>query len=179
MTPEDILHFWFCECTPKHWWIKSADFDALIHRRFAPVHVAANAGELWTWRKSGRGRLAEVIILDQFSRNMFRDRPEAFASDGLALVLAQEAISLNVQENWPADWKSFLYMPFMHSESLQIHERAVELFNEPGLEDNLKFEHAHKTIIERFGRYPHRNEILGRVNTSDETEFLKQPGSSF
>ena len=179
MTPEDILHFWFCECKPKRWWTKSAGFDALIYRRFASIHAAANAGELWVWRRSGRGRLAEVIILDQFSRNMFRNRPESFASDGLALVLAQEAISLNVQKNWSADWKSFLYMPFMHSESLVVHERAVELFSEHGLKDNLKFEHAHKKIIERFGRYPHRNKILGRTNTAEEAEFLTQPGSSF
>ena len=179
MTPEDILHFWFCECTPKHWWTKSADFDALVRRRFQSVHAAANAGELWAWRASGRGRLAEVIILDQFSRNMYRDDPRAFASDGLALMLAQEAIGLTVQRGWSADWKSFLYMPFMHSESWLMHEHALELFSEPGLEDNLKFEHAHKAIIEQFGRYPHRNEILGRRSTPEETEFLKQPGSSF
>ncbi len=179
MTPEDILHFWFAECTPKQWWTKSADFDALIKRKFGAIHAAANAGELWEWRKSPRGRYAEIIILDQFSRNMYRDDPSAFASDPLALTLAQEAISLNIQEHWSADWKSFLYMPFMHSESLAIHEQAVKLFSEPGLEDNLKFEYAHKRIIERFGRYPHRNKILGRMSTKEEAEFLTQPGSSF
>ena len=89
MIPEDILHFWFAECTPKQWWTKSADFDALIKRRFGAIHAAANAGELWEWRKSPRGRFAEIIILDQFSRNMYRDDPRAFASDPLALTLAQ------------------------------------------------------------------------------------------
>lgn len=110
---------------------------------------------------------------------MYRDTPQAFAYDAIALVLAQEAVGLGVHANWPPDFKSFLYMPFMHSESLWVHEQAVELFSEPGLEDNLKFEFAHKAIIERFGRYPHRNAILGRQSTAEEIAFLKQPGSSF
>jgi len=179
MRPEDILHFWFAEAGPQAWWKKSDDFDALITRRFGKVHVAAHAGELSHWRTSGRGRLAEVIVLDQFPRNMYRGDARSFASDGLALVLAQEAVALNVQEGWAADWRSFLYMPFMHSESLAIHEQAVKIFDEPGLEGNLKFEYAHKKIIDRFGRYPHRNDILGRKSTPEEVEFLQQPGSSF
>lgn len=179
MTADDILYFWFVEAGPKAWWQKSADFDALILRKFGAVHEAACAGELFDWRKRGRGRLAEVIVLDQFSRNMYRDQPRAFASDDLALVLAQEAIAQGVQKNWPADWRSFLYMPFMHSESAFMHEQAVALFSEEGLEDNLKFEFAHKKIIDGFGRYPHRNAILGRQSTPEELEFLKQPGSSF
>ncbi len=179
MTPEDVLNFWFVECEQKHWWQKSNSFDATIERRFGGVHFAASKGELSHWRNRGRGRLAEVIVLDQFSRNIFRDDPRSFACDTMALVLAQEAVSLGVHVNWSPTWKSFLFMPYMHSESLIVHEDAVELFSEPGLEDNLKFEHAHKSIIERFGRYPHRNEILGRRSTAEELAFLKEPGSSF
>lgn len=179
MTPEDILHFWFVEAGPGAWWKKSAAFDALVARRFAPIHAMAAAGELAHWRVRGRGRLAEVIILDQFPRNMFRGDARSFASDNLAVVLAQEAVQRNIQQGWPADWRSFLYMPFMHSESALMHEEAVRLFSEPGLEDNLKFEFAHKAIIDRFGRYPHRNAILGRQSTAEEITFLSGPGSSF
>lgn len=179
MAPEDILYFWFVEAGPKAWWKKSDNFDALITRRFRHIHAAAHAGELADWRARGRGRLAEVIVLDQFPRNMYRGDARSFASDGLALILAQEAVGLKVQASWPADWRSFLYMPFMHSESRAIHEQAVKIFDEPGLEDNLKFEFAHKKIIDRFGRYPHRNNILSRTSTPEEIEFLQQPGSSF
>lgn len=179
MTPEDILNFWFVECAQKDWWQKSSAFDGKIERRFGEVHQAATRGELAHWRARGRGRLAEVIVLDQFSRNIFRDDPRAFAYDTIALVLAQEAISAGVQTSWSPTWRSFLYMPFMHSESLPVHEEAIKLFGEPGLEDNLKFEHAHKAIIERFGRYPHRNSILGRTSSAEEIAFLKEPGSSF
>lgn len=179
MAPEDVLNFWFSECRPDHWWTKSNDFDALVARRFGALHRAAASGELAHWRARGRGRLAEIIILDQFSRNMYRDDPRAFASDPLALALSQEAIAARVHESWPADWLQFLYMPFMHSESATIHEEAMELFSAPGLEDNLKYELAHKRIIDRFGRYPHRNACLGRVSTPEELAFLKEPGSSF
>lgn len=179
MAPEDILHFWFCEAGPKAWWKKSDVFDALVSRRFKNIHAAAHGGELSHWRTRGRGRLAEVIVLDQFPRNMYRHDARAFASDSLALVLAQEAIGLKVQAGWSADWRSFLYMPFMHSESKTIHEQAVKIFDEPGIEDNLKFEYAHKKIIDRFGRYPHRNAILGRASSAEEIAFLQQPGSSF
>ncbi len=179
MTPEDILYFWFTEAGPEAWWKKSATFDSLIRRKFGDVHGAAHAGELSHWRNRIDGRLAEIIVLDQFSRNIYRDDACAFASDSLALALSQEAVALNMHENWSVDKKSFLYMPFMHSESKAIHMQAVQLFSEPGLEDNLKFEHAHKAIIDRFGRYPHRNAILGRQSTPEEITFLQQPGSSF
>ena len=135
--------------------------------------------ELFEWRTSAKGRLAEIIVLDQFSRNMFRDTPLAFASDPLALVLSQEAISIGADEVLTSTQRSFLYMPFMHSESLIIHEAAVQLFTKNGVQSNLDFEMKHKAIIEQFGRYPHRNEILGRESTAEELEFLKQPGSGF
>nr|WP_033416915.1 DUF924 family protein [Hahella ganghwensis] len=174
-----VLDFWFRELEPKDWWRKSAQLDSTIARRFGDVHQAACAGECEHWRSTPLGRLAEVIVLDQFSRNIYRDRPQAFAADSMALVLSQEAIAQGADAVLTPPQKAFLYLPFMHSESLQIHERALLLFNQPGLENNLEFEHRHKDIIERFGRYPHRNDILGRKSTAEEVAFLKEPGSSF
>jgi uncharacterized protein (DUF924 family) len=120
-----------------------------------------------------------VIVLDQFSRNMFRNQPQAFAWDPLSLALAQEAVAVGADQELTPQERSFLYMPYMHSESLIIHQVAIKLFEANGIEGNLKFEIAHMKIIERFGRYPHRNQILGRTSTPKELEFLKQPGSSF
>lgn len=174
-----VLEFWFSTLEPADWWRKSDELDRRIADMFAPLLAAAKAGELEGWRSEPRGRLAEVIVLDQFSRNIFRDRREAFEADGMALVLAQEAIRLGADRGMNANERAFLYVPFMHSESLRIHERAVVLFSAPGLEHNLDFEHRHRAIIARFGRYPHRNAILGRASTPEEIAFLNTPGSSF
>lgn len=174
-----ILHFWFNELEPADWFKKDINLDNKIKRRFEELFKQAVCGELAHWRDSIEGRLAEIIILDQFSRNIYREKPEAFKYDFLALVLSQEASKLNEVNKLSTKQKSFLYMPFMHSESLKIHEEAVKLFSEPGLEGNLEFELKHKVIIEKFGRYPHRNTILGRDSTPAEVEFLKGPNSSF
>lgn len=176
---EDILQFWFDELVPKQWFIKDLALDVDIKARFGAVYQAASVGELFYWRKNIRGRLAEVIVLDQFSRNIFRDDARAFAADPVALVLAQEAVALGWDQQLEGAQRSFLYMPFMHSESASIHTVALDLFSQSGLENNLEFEKRHKAIIDRFGRYPHRNEILGRKSTAEEVEFLQQPGSSF
>ena len=177
--PEQILGFWFEEITPSQHWKKDPDFDRELEQRFARLHSSASAGELYGWRDTPAGRLAEIIVLDQFSRNIHRDTPEAFAQDGMAVALAQEAMRAGADVTLPATQRTFLYMPFMHSESLRIHELAVDCFTSNGIEDNLEFELRHKRIIERFGRYPHRNDILGRTSTAEELEFLQQPGSSF
>jgi len=179
ITSDEIIKFWFEEITPKQWWVKDASFDVEIGQRFGATLEAAAKGELVSWRKSAQGRLAEIIVLDQFSRNIYRDNIRAFSSDPIALVLAQEAIGLSLHRELAIEQKKFLFMPFMHSESLVIHEEALILFSEPGLEDNLDFERRHKAIIDDFGRYPHRNDILGRQSTEDEIEFLKKAGSSF
>ncbi len=171
-----VLKFWFEEIDEKQWWVKDEAFDSLIQSRFGKTHYQANKGELFSWRQSPQGRLAEIIVLDQFSRNMYRDTPLAFASDSLALVLAQEAINLEVHKELTPQQRSFLLMPFMHSESAIIHEVALTLFKDT---NNLDFEIKHTNIIDRFGRYPHRNSILGRESTRDELDFLQQPGSSF
>ena len=179
MNHQTVLDFWFKEIDQQKWWVKDESFDELIRQRFIAVYQSAIRCELSSWRDSAAGRLAEIIVLDQFSRNMFRDTAMAFAQDGLALILAQEAVLQGADQELPLSQKIFLYMPFMHSESLVIHEQAVKLFSQQGMEYNLDFEFRHRTIIEQFGRYPHRNAILGRQSTPKELEFLKQPGSTF
>lgn len=179
MKPATIIEFWFEEISPKQWWVKDAALDQEIERRFQSVHEAACRCELFEWRDTPEGRLAEIIVLDQFSRNIYRDTPRAFAQDALALALAQEAIRAGADALLPLAQRAFLYLPYMHSESAVIHQRAVALFSEAGLENNLAFELKHKAIIDRYGRYPHRNAILGRVSTPDELAFLETPDSSF
>ena len=178
-TWQDILSFWFHEITPQMWWKADPDFDALVRRRFADVLERAARCELAEWRRTPRGRLAEVIVLDQFSRNIHRGTKRAFAQDALALALSQEAIAAGAAPALEPTQRAFLYMPFMHSESALIHTQALRLFAEPGLEDNQRSEVRHKAIIDRFGRYPHRNAILRRASTAEEIAFLQQPGSSF
>ena len=182
MQPHSILHFWFTELTPKHHFAKDAALDETIRTRFGSTLEAAARCEVFGWRATPEGRLAEVLVLDQFSRNVWRDTPRAFAQDALALALAQELAASGQDRSLPLAQRSFAYMPYMpymHSESALIHEQAVALFSHPGQEDNLRFEHAHKAIIDRFGRYPHRNAILGRSSTAEELAFLSGPGSSF
>lgn len=174
-----ILDFWFNEIEPSKWWVKDLVFDQMISERFSEVHQAANRCELFEWRQTAQGRLAEIIVLDQFSRNIYRDLPQSFASDQLALILAQEAVQCGADKALNPQQKNMLYMPYMHSETLLIHDQAVSLFSNNNLPDTLAFEMKHRDIIQKFGRYPHRNKILGRVSTEAETAFLKQPGSSF
>lgn len=179
MTHEDVLHFWFKEIDQGLWWKKDELFDQLIVDRFSSIHEKAIQGELFEWRFTARGSLAEIIILDQFSRNMFRDSARSFAYDGMALILSQEAIATEFDRELTAIENSFLFMPFMHSESGLIHILAQALYEKNGIQSNLDFELKHKAIIDRFGRYPHRNEILGRESTVEEVAFLNEPGSSF
>jgi len=175
----EVLKFWFEEIDHAQWWAKDDDFDKSIIERFSEIHASASRCELFEWRTAAQGRLAEIIVLDQFSRNMFRGSPLSFAQDPLALALAQEAISTRADKALSPAERSFLYMPFMHSESLKMHEVAMDLFRNNGIQSSLDFEIRHKQIIESFGRYPHRNNILGRESTAEEIEFLKQPGSGF
>lgn len=177
--PDEIVRFWFEETVPARWWTRNADFDRTVAERFGALHGVAARCELDAWRESPVGRLAEVIVLDQFSRNLYRDDSRSYAFDPIALCLAQEAIRTGADRAVPAAQRAFLYMPFMHSESAPIHARALELFGAPGLEASLVSERKHKAVIDRFGRYPHRNPILGRVSTPDEIAFLarnKPPG---
>jgi uncharacterized protein (DUF924 family) len=178
VTADDILRFWFEEISPQQWWQRDATFDETLRQRFGSLHAEASRAELWTWRETAAGRLAEIIVLDQFSRNIYRDDARAFANDTLALGLAQEAVRAGADLRIAPERRAFVYMPYMHSESPAIHEVAVELFREraPG---NLDYALRHKAIIDRFGRFPHRNGALGRASTPSEIAFLAEPNSSF
>ncbi|KYQ95080.1 hypothetical protein AWY96_16940 [Serratia plymuthica] len=176
---KQVIDFWFEEIDPEMWFKKDEDFDSRLQVRFGELWHAAAAGELAHWRETIEGRLAEVIVLDQFSRNLFRGTPRAFSSDCMALVLAQEAIRSGQCEQLSREQRGFLYLPFMHSESAVIHQQALALYTELNNGDQLEFELRHKAIIDRFGRYPHRNAILGRISTPEEEAFLLLPGSGF
>ena len=173
-TPMDILSFWFSDKSRPKWFAKDPSFDAVVSARYGAVLQAAKRGELFQWRKTIRGRLAEIIVLDQFSRNIYRGTATAFESDAQALVLAQEAARNETRFELTPDEKAFLYMPFMHSESPVIHEEGLKLFSEVGLEWHLAYEEEHRRVIQRFGRFPHRNAILGRASTAEEDIYLAQ-----
>jgi len=175
----EILSFWFDEIDPKTWWSAELEFDQLVRARFDEVLRRAAMGEFFAWREDHRGRLAEIIVLDQFSRNIHRGSRQAFAQDSMALALAQEAVSRGAHLALQPVARGFMFLPYMHSESAAIHMVAEVLYREHGLKANHDFELRHKAIIDRFGRYPHRNEILGRASTLEELAFLKEPGSSF
>lgn len=182
----EILDFWF---TPQRsgardvWFRRDDAFDREIRERFAPALAAGIAGAFGEWCTTPQGALARVVLLDQFTRNAFRDTPDAFAGDAGALATADDAIekafdrALDPYERW------MLYMPFEHSESLPMQERAVALFralaDESGVDAPLPWAERHHEVIRRFGRFPHRNAILGRASTPEETAFLEQPGSRF
>lgn len=176
---DEVLTFWFKEITPRKWWVVDPAFDELLRTRFLTLLQQAAAGELFEWRTSTRGRLAEIIVLDQFSRNIYRGTPQAFAQDPQALALSQEAVAGKEWQALDEIKRSFLLMPYMHSESRLIHIQAEVLFKQFAHLGNYEFELRHKAIIDRFGRYPHRNQILGRISSEAEIEFLKQSDSSF
>ena len=168
---KEVIRFWFEELKPEDWFKKSEALDQEMRERFEELYWKASRGALFHWRATAEGRLAEILLLDQIPRNIFRGTSQAFATDSLALVLAQEG--LTQAQELPVVQRGFFYMPFMHSESLTIHEEALRLFDQPGLEKRLKYEKMHMDILQQFGRYPHRNAILGRPSTKEEEEYLK------
>lgn len=184
-----VLDFWFNKDHAPYWFEESAEFDQKIADKFGDLWEQACQGELSFWRRDEEqsdnaianlaGRLAEIIVLDQFSRNLCRGQADAFAQDSMALVLAQEAIKQPRFDTLPSMWRKFMIMPFMHSESIVIHERYLPLFEQLDDPETLDFEHRHLDIIKQFGRYPHRNEVLERESSNDEKAFLQQPDSSF
>lgn len=174
-----VFNFWFKELSPSARFKKDEKIDQEIRERFLTLYHDVVAGRTSDWRSTPEGRLSEIIVLDQFSRNMFRDQSKAFAADNLALQLAIDAVAAGEDQKLPLEQRWFIYMPYMHSEDSHVHAQAVKLFSQTGLEEGLKYEIMHKNIIDRFGRYPHRNVIVGRDSTPDEIEFLKGPNSSF
>lgn len=179
MNYEDIIKYWFETLESKDWWRKNEELDAQIRHKYKDIHEQVSVNNKSEWRKSDAGRLAEIIVLDQFSRNMFRDTPEAFASDAQALALSKAAVAAGSAGRLDQTRASFLLMPFMHSESLADHDIGLPLFEQHCAAGTVEFERRHRAIIERFGRYPHRNAILGRQSSPEELEFLDGPGSSF
>jgi len=172
-----VLSFWFEETKPHQWYRRDPDFDQTVRQRFAALHEDARAGRLGAWRGDETRALALIILLDQLSRNIFRDAPEAFAQDGQALNVAKDAIDRGFNLRFPEKQQAFFYMPFMHSETLSEQDRCVALFTEHmPASDNLPFAVEHREIIVRFGRFPHRNKILGRQSTPEEISFLEAGG---
>lgn len=175
----DVLDFWFEELTPQQWFVKDPALDKTIADRFEPVYRHIVNGECEDWLQTAEGSLAYVIVLDQFARNIFRDQAQAFAADSRAITAAQQGVTKGFDQQLEKSRRHFLYMPYMHSEDPSVHETAVKLFTALGNYMTLEYEFKHKAIIDRFGRYPHRNAVLGRESTPEELEFLKGPDSSF
>ncbi len=175
----EVIKFWFEDHDEKDWYGSTNEFDQLLHDRFFDLHAMVCAGEASHWRQSPLGRLAEIIVLDQFSRQLFRGKAQAFAHDGMALVLAQELVASGGDKTLATDQRTFAYMPYMHSESLKIHEEAVKLFGSLNVGTALEFEIAHRDVIARFGRFPKRNDALGRISTKEEKAYMKERGESF
>lgn len=178
-TARNILDFWFDESVEPMWFKKDAAFDRQVEENFLDTYELAARGGLANWKDRPKETLALIILLDQFPRNMFRNSSRAFATDKLAVELTKYAISRNFDADLSIKERIFLYMPLMHSERLEDQEKAIEVYTQLGKEDNLEYALKHKEIIDRFGRFPHRNKILGRESTAAEKLFLSQPGSSF
>lgn len=185
----DILQFWFADSLTTtvarpEWFRKDAEFDATIAQRFGPLIEDAQQRRLDAWAQEARGALARLLLLDQFTRNVYRDTPRAFAGDALALAAAQAMVSRGQDRELHPQQRAFAYLPFEHTESLAAQERGIELFSalaaeHPGQADALLWAQKHRDIVARFGRFPHRNLVLGRVSTAAELAFLQRPGSRF
>lgn len=176
----EVLHFWFEQTTPKQWFAKDLTFDATIKQRFCTRVQQALNGELLDWAHEPETGLALILLLDQFTRHIYRDDPRAFSGDGQALALARRSVDQGwVAANGDLNHRRFYLMPLMHSEDLVVQHESIPLFATHTDQNTLHFAHRHLAIIERFGRFPHRNQLLGRKSTVDERAFLAQPGSSF
>ena len=170
--PQEILDFWFSDEVRKLWFKSTPEFDALLRERFEALWTRASSGELDDWLQSAAGCLALVLVLDQFPLNMFRGQAQSFVSEAQSREVARLAIDKGFDQDLDARARAFLYMPFMHSEVLADQQLALQLFAQPGLEDNLRFARHHHDIVEKFGRFPHRNEALGRESSESEIEYL-------
>ena len=174
-TAEDVIRFWFVDHGMDDWFGGKAEFDAALAAEFAETHPRVALGEAWQWRRTPEGRLAEIIVLDQFSRQLHRGSAKAFAQDPMATALAQEAVATGADKAIPMERRMFLFMPFMHAESLVIQEEGCRHFAQFG-EEMLAYMTGHRDCIARFGRFPFRNKALGRVSTSDELAYMAEQG---
>jgi uncharacterized protein (DUF924 family) len=176
---DEIVTFWFEELKPKDWYRRDEALDAKIKDRFGKVYEELKAGVPDGWLDGAEAYLAAIIVLDQFPRNIFRGSAQAFATDESALALAKKALSKRIDQWLPKEKRAFVYLPFQHSEAAEDQARSVELFTALGNPLNLDYALRHQEIIDRFGRFPHRNATLGRESTEEEEAFLKEPRSSF
>lgn len=171
--PGEILDFWFSPEVSKRWFDSTPEFDQGLRQDYEDLWQRARRGELDHWRQSADGCLALVIVLDQFPLNMFRGRARGFATEAQSREVARGALARGFDRELPVERRAFLYMPFMHSEDSADQELSVELFAQPGLEKSYRFAKHHRDIVARFGRFPHRNTVLGRESTAEEIEYLK------
>ncbi len=176
---DEIIRFWFETLTPEDWYRKNPAIDAEIAKRFGATYEALKHSVPPAWIAEPKGMIAAIIVLDQFPRNMFRDDPHAFATDRAALALAKRAIGEGSDMLLTPEQRAFIYMPFQHSEAAADQAQSIALFTTLGNPLNLDFALKHEAIIARFGRFPHRNSVLGRASTATELAFLQEPGSSF
>lgn len=174
-TPRDVLDFWF-EAGPKKWFAKGDAFDAEISKKFRHVHEIARGGGRDEWAQTPDGMLALIILLDQFPRNMYRGSPDMFAADAKALTLTKEALARGIDGEVPEAVRQFIYMPLMHSERIDDQEKCVELIVAADLKENIAFAEDHRDIVARFGRFPHRNQVLERSSSDEEKVFLADGG---
>lgn len=177
--PEDVLKFWFVDHGRDDWFGGKPEFDAKLAAQFSATHERIAAGEGYAWRHSPEGRLAEIIVLDQFSRQLYRGSPKAFASDGMALVLAQELVAQGLDQTLTPPQRIFAYLPYEHSESLAMQLHSVRLFQSLGIEEVTQFAKWHVDVIQRFGRFPKRNKALGRESTPEELAYIESKEHSF
>jgi len=178
-TADAVLSFWFVTHNEDDWFGAKPEFDAELARHFTATHAFVASGNATAWRTSPDGRLAEIIVLDQFSRQLFRERPEAFATDPLALSLARELVATGGDLTLEPRRRMFAYLPYMHSEDLAVHAEAAPLFSAYGDEKFSDFERRHIETLERFGRYPYRNEALGRPSTPEELDYISSGNGMF
>lgn len=178
-TPEEVYAFWFEECSRENWFEASLELDERIRTRFHATHLALAGDVVGPWRASPANRLAAVIVLDQFARNIYRGTALSFATDGLALQEAKDALAVGADLAVSEECRVFFYLPFEHSEDLAEQERAVELFSALGDAEYLDYATRHRDVIVTFGRFPHRNAVLGRASTASELEYLARPDAGF
>jgi len=172
VTPQDILDFWYTPPMSDHWFNSNTEIDQTIKSLYKGTWQQAADGELDNWKNSAEGCLALCIVLDQFPLNMFRNDPLAFSTEQQAVAITKHAVAQGFSKQLPSEKISFLYMPLMHSESMADQDESIRLFDEAGLEGNAKFARHHRSIVERYGRFPHRNQILGRESTEAELDYL-------
>lgn len=178
-TPEEVHDFWFEECGRDDWFGKAGELDREITERFRDTHLALAAGLTENWRATPENLLAAIVVLDQFPRNIYRDTPLAFATDGLALAAAKAAIEAGDDRRVPDSCRIFFYMPFEHAEDIAEQHRSVALFTALGDEEYIDYAQRHREVIAAYGRFPHRNRLIGRQSTAAELEYLAKPGAGF